>query len=257
MIGIYKITSPTKKVYIGQSINVERRFKEYEKLNCKLQPIIYRSFKKYGVEKHKFEILCECDILELNDKERYYQDAFSAIGKNGLNCRLTASNDREGKLSEETKKKMSNFQKGKILSEETKKKISEANKGHKYNLGKKHSEETKIKMGAWQIGKKLSEETSKKMRGKIVSQETREKISKANKGRKRSEETCEKISESVKGRIHSEETIRKMSYLILNTQTGVFYFGTKEAAESMNINRGTLKNYLSGNRKNKTPFIYV
>ena len=35
MIGIYKITSPTKRIYIGQSINIEKRFKSYEKLNCK------------------------------------------------------------------------------------------------------------------------------------------------------------------------------------------------------------------------------
>jgi hypothetical protein len=31
-IGIYKITSPTKRVYIGQSVNIERRFNTYEKL---------------------------------------------------------------------------------------------------------------------------------------------------------------------------------------------------------------------------------
>ena len=29
MIGIYKITSPTNKIYIGQSINVENRIKTY------------------------------------------------------------------------------------------------------------------------------------------------------------------------------------------------------------------------------------
>lgn len=61
MIGIYKITSPTKKVYIGQSVNIERRFLVYKKLNCKKQPRLYDSFRKYGVDKHKFEILCECE----------------------------------------------------------------------------------------------------------------------------------------------------------------------------------------------------
>ena len=29
MIGIYKITSPSGKVYIGQSIDIERRWKKY------------------------------------------------------------------------------------------------------------------------------------------------------------------------------------------------------------------------------------
>ena len=32
MIGIYKITSPNGKIYIGQSINIDRRFKSYRKL---------------------------------------------------------------------------------------------------------------------------------------------------------------------------------------------------------------------------------
>jgi hypothetical protein len=32
IVGIYKITSPSGKVYIGQSINIERRIKEYKNL---------------------------------------------------------------------------------------------------------------------------------------------------------------------------------------------------------------------------------
>ena len=44
-IGIYKITSPSNKIYIGQSINIERRFKEYKTLkNCKFQ--IFKKFIK-------------------------------------------------------------------------------------------------------------------------------------------------------------------------------------------------------------------
>ena len=31
MIGIYKITSPSNKVYIGQSIRLEERLLEYKK----------------------------------------------------------------------------------------------------------------------------------------------------------------------------------------------------------------------------------
>jgi group I intron endonuclease len=60
MIGIYKITSPTNKIYIGQSVDIERRFKEYKRLNCKKQTKLYFSLKKHGVENHVFEILEEC-----------------------------------------------------------------------------------------------------------------------------------------------------------------------------------------------------
>lgn len=208
MVGIYKITSPTKKVYIGQSTNIEKRFNNYRLLNCKRQTIIYNSFLKYGVEKHKLEILCECSIDELNDKERYYQDFFDVIGKNGLNCRLTTSSDRSGKLSEESRKKMSEVRIGNKnrtgtivskesklkmteaklnMSEETKRKMSEAHKGNKYCLGNKHSEETKLKM-------------SKAKKGKILSEEHKRKIGESGKGRIFSEETKEKIRQSKLGK---------------------------------------------------------
>lgn len=59
---------------------------------------------------------------------------YSAISKNGLNCRLTASNDRSGKLSEETKQKLSNSKKGK-------------GKGELNGMyGKKHTINSKLKM---------------------------------------------------------------------------------------------------------------
>ena len=48
MIGIYKITSPSGKIYIGQSKDIEKRFKAYKNLKCKGQPYIYRSLLKYG-----------------------------------------------------------------------------------------------------------------------------------------------------------------------------------------------------------------
>ena len=81
MIGIYKITSPSKKVYIGQSVNIENRKNIYSKIKCKGQSKLYNSLKKYGFSEHKFEIICECEILELNEKERFYQELYSSIGK--------------------------------------------------------------------------------------------------------------------------------------------------------------------------------
>ena len=37
MIGIYKITSPNNRVYIGQSINIEKRFIGYKRMYVKNQ----------------------------------------------------------------------------------------------------------------------------------------------------------------------------------------------------------------------------
>jgi len=92
MMGIYKVTSPTKRVYIGQSIDVERRLNEYLNLrNYKSQVKLFRSINKYGVSNHKFEILEECKIEDLNERERYYQDYYNSM-VTGLNCMLTKNN---------------------------------------------------------------------------------------------------------------------------------------------------------------------
>jgi len=94
MIGIYKITSPSNKVYVGQSINIKKRFNQYEKKqNVSEQKKLYNSFLKYGVENHLFEVIEECDIDLLNERERYWQDFYDVL-KKGLNCRLTKSNDK-------------------------------------------------------------------------------------------------------------------------------------------------------------------
>lgn len=114
MIGIYKITNPKGRVYIGQSINLINRIKYYKNLNTsKSQIKLHRSFKKYGYDNHIFEVIEKCSISELNNKERYWQDFYNVI-KKGLNCSLTTSNNKSGKLSEETKQKISKIHTGKI-----------------------------------------------------------------------------------------------------------------------------------------------
>jgi len=128
MIGIYKITNPKSKIYIGQSIDIDRRFRFYKKINCKSQTKLYNSLKYYGFDNHKFEIITECLDFELNDLERYYQDLYDVSGNMGLNCILTTSKNRSGKMSKESIQKISNANKGRIVSEETKIKNSYAQK---------------------------------------------------------------------------------------------------------------------------------
>ena len=94
---------------------------------------------------------------------------------------------------------------GRVLSEETRRKISEIQKGERHHYyGKSLSEEHKRKLSESQKGKTLSEETKRKlsevMKGKTFSEEHKRKISETNKGRTLSEETRRKISEARKGR---------------------------------------------------------
>jgi group I intron endonuclease len=81
MVGIYKITSPSGKIYIGQSVEIERRFNSYKRMYVKNKGVVklYRSFLKYGVDNHIFEVVCECEESQLNEKERYYQEMFDCI----------------------------------------------------------------------------------------------------------------------------------------------------------------------------------
>jgi len=103
MIGIYKITSPSGRVYIGQSVNIERRMKEYQNLEqIKSQSKLHKSLNKYGTSNHIFEVIEECTVEELNEKERYWQDFYNVL-QEGLNCKLTTAEDKSGKLSNDTK----------------------------------------------------------------------------------------------------------------------------------------------------------
>lgn len=142
--GIYKITSPTGRVYIGESSNIEERFKVYLYSKCKEQPKIYNSLKKYGWSNHIFEVIEECSLDNLLCRERYWQDFYDATGKNGLNCVLTECGESKKEISIDTKQKISSTLKGKFLGEKhpnygksitnkQKEAISKANKGRKWS----------------------------------------------------------------------------------------------------------------------------
>ena len=151
MIGIYKITSPSNKIYIGQTTNYSKRHNAYKNHKCKRQPKLFASIEKYGFINHTIEIVKECQVEDLNYYERYYQEYYESV-LNGLNLRYTATTDKSGFMSEESKKKMSNSGKGKVMSEEWRKNLSIA------GMNRKHTEEEKQKISQAHKGKKKSAE---------------------------------------------------------------------------------------------------
>lgn len=66
---IYKITNPLGQIYIGQTRHFDRRMESYEKLDCKSQPLIYKSLKTYGFASHSVSILCQCLAENLDQVE--------------------------------------------------------------------------------------------------------------------------------------------------------------------------------------------
>jgi group I intron endonuclease len=145
--GIYKITSPSGKVYIGQSVNIELRWNKYVKFveSCKAQTKLYNSFKKYGPKNHTFEIIEECNDYLLLEKETYWKIFYKVLEIPSLCCRLDG---KGGSLSKETKDKISKSSlgisrnKGRIQSKEEKqlrtiiKKGYKPTKDHIYNMSK-------------------------------------------------------------------------------------------------------------------------
>jgi len=103
MIGIYKIESPTGRVYIGQSVDINKREGSYRAMhNCKQQVRLYASLVKYSFSEHIFEVIEKCKVEELNTRERHWQDLYDVLGEKGLNCILAKTEDRSGKQSKST-----------------------------------------------------------------------------------------------------------------------------------------------------------
>lgn len=98
MIGIYKITNKINNhSYIGLSTKVEERWKYHQSpYNQQRESYknLYKAFKKYGIENFTFEILEECSIQELGEKEKYYIAKYDTY-KNGYNM-TTGGEDNVG-----------------------------------------------------------------------------------------------------------------------------------------------------------------
>jgi len=165
MIGIYKITSPSGRVYIGQSVNIENRWMHYRTPNNSLgQTRLNASFSKHGVTSHVFEVICECSIGELNALERSYQEQYDVLGPKGLNSRLVDEDGRSGYLTDDIKKKISD----KLTGRKIPKEVIE-----KWMKNKKQYIRTD----------EIKDKARQKMKGRTFSEEHRKKLSEAKKGK--------------------------------------------------------------------------
>ena len=108
MIGIYKITeidNPTN-FYVGKSNNIQRRFKEHQTKTYEQSRIPFDYIiKEKGINAFTYEILEECSIEELSEKEKYWTDKLEAtksgnVFDGGLGD-VVGSNNPKAKLTEE------------------------------------------------------------------------------------------------------------------------------------------------------------
>lgn len=146
---IYKIISPTGRIYIGSTKNLNNRFKKYKNLNCKNQTKLYNSLKKYGWENHTVEVVEEPALIDLLRREAYWGKHFDVMSNENLNLSLPKGYEDYITMSEETRKKMSEARKKRVTSDETKARQS------KSRLGSTRTEEQKFNISLASAKSKL------------------------------------------------------------------------------------------------------
>ncbi len=130
--GIYKIVNLiNNKFYVGSAVSLLNRYHTHKNSFVKNKhnnQHLQNSINKYGIDNFKFEVIEICNKEELLIKEQYYIDKL----KPNYNICLIAGNSLGVKRSKEYKENQRKIQTGlKHIphSEETKRKISESNKG--------------------------------------------------------------------------------------------------------------------------------
>ncbi len=155
MIGIYSINNIIdNKYYIGETKNLIKRLDEHLRMlknNKHPNDHLQNAFNLYGKQSFSFEILEECPIEYLKSQENYWCNMLNTHNrKYGYNIQSTSP---VGKTN---------------MSKETIEKIRIANKGRKFCLGKHHSDETKKKISNSNKGKIMNEEFRKKCRSRML-----------------------------------------------------------------------------------------
>jgi len=98
------------------------------------------AIKYYGKENFKREILEHCtNKQEAFDFQEKYINLFNTLRPNGYNISPKGGHNVAGCISEETKRKISNSEKGKIISIEQREKISNSLKGRVFSTSHKNA----------------------------------------------------------------------------------------------------------------------
>lgn len=202
--GIYKITNPEGKIYIGCSNDLDLREYHYKNLKIPNQRLMLESLLKYGWEQHIWDIIEY--TKDLVDREKYYIEFYNTF-ENGLNL-----NRGGGGVSTHTK--------------ETKQKISERGKTNKGKRANSH----------WK-GKKKGQEFSNKLSMALKGQPSHWK------GKKRGEEFGQLLSQ-MKKRKPNPLNAKPILQLDLNFNLIKEHPSIKEAAKYVNGNPTAISNAL-------------
>jgi len=243
MIGIYKITSPSGKIYIGQSTNIPEREKHYKRITpVKNQIKIFNSLNKHGWDKHMFEIIEECSIDKLDERETYWKQHYLDQHNGDWNKMLFLGiyDSGGGPKEQHTKDKMSlNIKKAKqLMTDERRQEIGN-------NISQGHSNMTEEEKQNW--GLKISESHNN-----MTNEE------KQNWGLKIKEKKighdCYKDPERAKK--IAEKTSRPILQYDLDGNFIKEWKSLSEAAKNTNSNIGSISRVVNGTLKKAGGFIW-
>jgi group I intron endonuclease len=216
-IGIYKITNKTNgKSYIGQSVDIKRRWAEHRMLSRDETLSLKRALKKYGVENFEFIVLEVCETDLLNRLEEHYIAFFNP---------------------EYNRTKGGDGSKGCYRSDETKAILREKSKLQWVN--KSDAEKNLIILNNLKGPKK----------GHSVSNETKNKLSERNLGKKQSAETIQKRKDTFIKIGHTNWNYQNKEKPIFCVELNRQFESIKKASEILNINSSSICQQVKGKRK--------
>lgn len=141
--SVYKHTAPNGKIYIGiTGRDVERRWQNGK--NYKTSPHFNNAIQKYGWDGISHEVLFSCLSKEQAEQKEIELIAFYKSNNPQYGYNIENGGNANGKLSEETKRKISEALKGRKVenrrkhTEEEKKRVSEKLKGRQSPMKGKH-----------------------------------------------------------------------------------------------------------------------
>ncbi len=174
---IYKITNLINgKIYVGQT---KRSLKKRIREHCisKNTNGIEGAIKKYGIDNFKVEVIEECPVEMLNEREIFWIKELNSKAPNGYN--LTDGGEGLKNPTKETCDRISANH-------------ADVSGKNNPNYGKHHSKKTRDKISA----SKQGEKNPNYGKHRVHSQATRDKIAIAHKGLQHSKFTRDKMSAS-------------------------------------------------------------
>ena len=215
---IYKHTTPSDKVYIGQTCQSPNKRFGHNGYGYRGSTLFYNAIQKYGWSNIKHEILFK-DLTreEANKIEAELISEYCSNEKEfGYNLQSGGNNYF---ISDETKSKISKAHVGKKDSDETRKRKSDGHKGKFTEKQKNQLDIARSKRDIKQLGKKMGL---------------------ANKGRKHTEESKKHMSES-------RNVINKRK--VLCVESNIIYDSITDASISTGVHRQNISKACSGELK--------